>query len=539
MSRKIMNPKNKRAVIYCRVSTKGQVEEGNSLATQERFCEEYALANEYEIAEKFIEEGESAKTRNRTELKRLLNYCADRKNQVSVVIIYKLDRISRNTGDYIQIRLLLKKYKVEIKSTSEHFENTPAGRFMENTLANVAQFDNDVRAERSVNGLKDAMREGRYVWIAPYGYDNSRSTGKATVVQNERALVVRKTFEEIAKNIHPVEVVRKIMLQQGLVNKAGKPLSRSQFYRMLKNEAYSGWIIRFGERHKGTYEPIVSEELFEQVQRVLKRRSRRNTHYKLEHPDFPLRRFVTHPDGWRLTGSWSQGHTKKYAYYRFKQARRCEIRKAILEERFKDFMNQFHLDEKHYSTLRKAVEKNLVKTGIEKQKQREQLKGYLNQLKEKQSALIQKNIQGVITDNILRQQLEIIEGEEMKTAAVIARLPDRKVSIERLFDFVSLFLKNPSEVWSRLSISAQIKLQWFEFPQGVVFDGMNFRTHDVCRLFKVKKKFLPELSHDAETMHKSSNSIEVTSSEKPLSAKELYWEAVEKEIVDLYKILKS
>jgi site-specific DNA recombinase len=127
----------KRAVIYCRVSTKEQVEEGNSLVTQERNCRDYAIKYGYEVAYVFIELGESAKTADRTEWQKLIGYCANKKNKIEAIIAYKIDRISRNTDDYSQIRILLKRYGVEIKSTSEYFENTPAGRFMENIIANV------------------------------------------------------------------------------------------------------------------------------------------------------------------------------------------------------------------------------------------------------------------------------------------------------------------------------------------------------------------------------------------------------------------
>ena len=139
-------------MIYCRVSTKEQVEEGNSLVTQEKICKEYALKQGYSITQIFIEQGESAKTADRPQLQNLLAFCANRKNRVSAVIAYKLDRLSRNTDDYSQIRLLLKRYGVEIKSTTEYFENTPVGRFLENTMANIAQFDNDIRSERCAGG---------------------------------------------------------------------------------------------------------------------------------------------------------------------------------------------------------------------------------------------------------------------------------------------------------------------------------------------------------------------------------------------------
>ena len=242
----------KRAVIYCRVSTKEQVEEGNSLVMQERICREYAAKNDYGIAEVFIEQGESAKSADRTQLQILLKYCAIKKNAVSAVIAYKLDRISRNTDDYSQIRIVLKRYGVEIKSTSEYFENTPAGRFMENIIANVAQFDNDVRAERCTGGMKEAVKEGRYVWKAPLGYGNVKINGKSTIAPNENAPLVRKVFELIASEIYSTEAIRFIIAEDGLVGKKKVPINHSYFYRMVRNRLYTGTITMFGEQFQGT-----------------------------------------------------------------------------------------------------------------------------------------------------------------------------------------------------------------------------------------------------------------------------------------------
>src|SRR5258706_5744013 len=210
------NNKHNKAVIYCRVSTKEQAEEGNSLVTQERNCREYAAKYSFDVAEVFVEEGESAKTADRTELQKLLRFCADRKNQISAIIIYKIDRLSRNTDDYSQLRILLKRYGVEIKSTSEYFENTPAGRFMENIIANVAQFDNDVRTERSVGGMRDAVRDGRYVWRAPIGYKNGRVDGKANIMQSDKADLVKKGFELIAEKRYSLNIILNTLSSMGL-----------------------------------------------------------------------------------------------------------------------------------------------------------------------------------------------------------------------------------------------------------------------------------------------------------------------------------
>lgn len=196
-------------------------------------------------------------------------FCGSKKNNVQAVIAYKIDRISRSADDYSQIRMKLKQYGVEIKSTSEFFENSPAGRFMENIIANVAQFDNDVRTERCIGGMKEAAREGRYVWQASYGYVNRKVGGKSNIVPSEKAPLVRMAYEQVAQNRVPVEHIYRRLVSDGLVNKQDKPLALSHFYIMLRNEVYAGWINKFGERHRGTFEPLISDMVFEQVQRVL------------------------------------------------------------------------------------------------------------------------------------------------------------------------------------------------------------------------------------------------------------------------------
>ena len=95
------------AVIYVRVSTKEQTE-NLSLPTQLRACEEYCRREGYEVVERFREEGESAKTADRTELQKLLNYCRTHKGKVHFVIVYNLTRFAREKFDHFALRALLK-----------------------------------------------------------------------------------------------------------------------------------------------------------------------------------------------------------------------------------------------------------------------------------------------------------------------------------------------------------------------------------------------------------------------------------------------
>lgn len=488
----ITNPINQsRAVIYCRVSTKEQVDEGNSLSTQEKICREYCVRNEYDIAEIFLEQGESAKTADRTELQKLLTYCADKKNRVKAVVIYKLDRLSRNTDDYSQLRLLLKRYGVEIKSTSEHFENTPVGRFMENTMANVAQFDNDIRSERCAGGMKDAMRDGRYVWMATVGYDNVKIGGRATIAQNEiMAPLILKTFELIARNTYSTEEVRRIMTKEGLLNKKGKPFSKAYFYTMLTNELFAGWIVKFGERHKGTFTPIISQELFNQVQRILKNKGRKHSAYITDHPDFPLRKFVINEEGKKLTGSWSKGRKARYPFYRF-GGNQSNHNRDNFEIECQKYMDEYRLDERHFEKLKKLIKENLIKATSEQRKEAERLEKYITQLNEKQSAVIKKNLDGVINDSVLKQQLELIEKELTEANSSLSDLPKTNIDFEEILEFTEEYLKSPSKIWRKAKIGVQVKLQWFQFPQGLTFQNKKFGTTEIASVFKTKEAFLP------------------------------------------------
>jgi DNA invertase Pin-like site-specific DNA recombinase len=239
-----------KAVIYCRVSTKEQADEGNSLVTQEKVCLElaYKLGYTPDEIKVFIERGESAKTVDRTELKKLLRLCSLKNSGIELLIIYKIDRLSRNIADYSQIKILLKKYGVEIKSAREQLENTPVGRFMENTMINVAQFDNEIRADRCKDGMIDAVREGRYVWGAPVGYKNGTVNGKPNLECNEMSEKVLATFELVAQNLYDTNEVWRRATKLGLRLKNGKPLSRGYFHSMLRNRIYTAWIDKFGYR---------------------------------------------------------------------------------------------------------------------------------------------------------------------------------------------------------------------------------------------------------------------------------------------------
>src|SRR5216117_234381 len=204
------------AVIYIRVSTKEQTE-NLSLSTQLKACEEYCERQGFEILARFREEGESAKTADRTELQKLLQYCRLHKGRVQFVVVFNLTRFAREKYDHFALRAHLKSLGISLRSATEPIDDTSTGKLMEGVLAAFAQFDNDVRSDRTRAGMRAALELGRWTFLAPIGYLNApRSNGASLMVDPERGPLVRRAFEEFGTGRFTQEEVRATVTRLGL-----------------------------------------------------------------------------------------------------------------------------------------------------------------------------------------------------------------------------------------------------------------------------------------------------------------------------------
>lgn len=303
----------KKAVIYCRVSSKEQVE-GTSLGSQEKACVAYAERNKIKVVKIFIEKGESAKTAERTEFQKAIKLCGDKKNGIDSFIVYKLDRFTRSQEDHAILKGLFKKIDVKLLSVTENFDETPMGKAMEGIAAIFAQLDNDMRSERCTKGMLERVQQGTWMWAPPLGYFKPYRGANISPDPGVSPLI-RLGFEEYSKGTYTYRTIATFLSERGLKTKAGKSPSPQLMEKILKNPIYYGCIRVWGE-HKGAFEPVVSKSLFEKCQPDFIQSSQvapRST----SNPLFPLRRFVIcNHCKVPLTGSSSTGrHGDKYPYY--------------------------------------------------------------------------------------------------------------------------------------------------------------------------------------------------------------------------------
>jgi DNA invertase Pin-like site-specific DNA recombinase len=278
------------AVIYVRVSTKEQTE-NLSLPTQLRACEEYCRRQGYEVLERFHEEGESAKSTDRSQLQNLLTYCRLNKGRVHFVVVFNLTRFARDKYDHFALRSHLQSLGISLRSATEPIDDTSTGKLMEGVLAAFAQFDNDVRSDRTRAGIKAALELGRWVFLAPIGYINAqRVMGKSLIHDSARAPLVRRAFEEYATGRYTKEQLLKKVRSWGLTNRRGKPITSKAIGMLLRNPLYAGIVDvpEYGVRGKrGDFEPLISEDLFYRVQAILSGRTPSTAPRKRADPDFP------------------------------------------------------------------------------------------------------------------------------------------------------------------------------------------------------------------------------------------------------------
>jgi site-specific DNA recombinase len=249
------------AVIYVRVSTKEQTE-NLSLPTQLRACEEYCRRQGYQILERFHEEGESAKTTDRSQLQALLKYCRIHKSKVHFVVVYNLTRFAREKYDHFALRALLKSLGISLRSATEPIDDTSTGKLMEGVLAAFAQFDNDVRSDRTRAGMRAALELGRWTFPAPLGYLNAPKWSSASLVHDpERAPLVRRTFEDLATGQYTKQEVIARATAAGLRSRKALALSPQSFGQMMRNPIYVGKVESpdYGVSVQGDFEPLVDE----------------------------------------------------------------------------------------------------------------------------------------------------------------------------------------------------------------------------------------------------------------------------------------
>ncbi len=275
--------KQKRCAIYTRKSTdEGLEQDFNSLDAQRMAAENYIASQKHEgwicLPERYDDGGFSGGNLERPALKKLLEDVE--KGKIDIIVVYKVDRLSRSLLDFSRIIEILDKHKASFVSVTQHFNTTDSmGRLTLNILLSFAQFEREIISERTRDKMSMQRKLGKFTGGRPIlGYDTVPGGGAITV-NPEEAELVRQIFGVYLERRSVLETVRAIRANgwrnKRWKNRDGKMSGGSEFttstlYGLLTNKTYTGKLDFNGREYDGEHEAIVAPEIFERVRELLR-----------------------------------------------------------------------------------------------------------------------------------------------------------------------------------------------------------------------------------------------------------------------------
>jgi DNA invertase Pin-like site-specific DNA recombinase len=315
---------------HCAIYTRKSSEEGleqsfNSLDAQREACEAFIASQRHEgwraMPTRYDDGGYSGGTIERPALKRLLDDIAA--NKINVIVVYKVDRLTRSLADFAKIVEALDGHGVSFVSVTQQFNTTTSmGRLTLNVLLSFAQFEREVTGERIRDKIAASKRKG--IWMGgpvPIGYDLA---ARKLVPNTKEAALVCKIFSlylelgcvsRLAVRLAREKIRSKVWITKAGIRLGGNAFARGALYDLLQNRLYIGEIRHRDQWYAGEHQGIVPRKLWDDVQaRMSGNRKKRHDHIR-ERSSSLLTGLLVDANGHRYTPSFTFKKRRRYRYY--------------------------------------------------------------------------------------------------------------------------------------------------------------------------------------------------------------------------------
>jgi site-specific DNA recombinase len=315
-----------RCAIYTRKSSEEGLEmEFNSLDAQREAALAYVESQKHEgwllVPDRYDDGGFSGGTLERPALQRLLRDVES--GVIDVIVVYKVDRLSRSLTDFARIVELFERHTVSFVSVTQQFNTTsPMGRLTLNILLSFAQFEREVIGERIRDKFAASRRKGMWMGgVPPLGYD---VIDRKLVVNEKEAELVRLIFTrflrlgsatKLAQELRRAGHTTKSWTTQDGKHRPGKPMDKGSIYKILNNRVYLGEAVHKGTPHPGEHAAIIDRDTWEKVHTILAENAVVRANGARAQTPSLLRGLIFAPGGHAMTPSHSRKNGRLYRYY--------------------------------------------------------------------------------------------------------------------------------------------------------------------------------------------------------------------------------
>ncbi|WP_253309051.1 MULTISPECIES: recombinase family protein [Rickettsiales] len=302
--------KEVRCAIYTRKSNEDGLEQKfNSLDAQRVACEKYIKSREgwVILAKRYDDGGFSGKNLERPAIKELFEDV--KKGEVDCVVVYTLDRLSRETKDSIEVTSFFRRHRVNFVAVTQIFDNnTPMGKFVQTVLSGAAQLEREMIVERVKNKIATSKEQG--LWMGgtlPLGYDVK---DKELIINEKEAKIVGHIFERYLELKSMAELARELN-SQGYRTKSDI-FKKATVRRIITNPIYLGKIRHYEKEYEGKHEAIIEEEKWQKAQELIKNQPYQGKKYE----EALLKGIIKCKNcDVNMTLTYSKKENKRYRYY--------------------------------------------------------------------------------------------------------------------------------------------------------------------------------------------------------------------------------
>lgn len=425
----------KPTVIYVRVSSKSQKEEGYSIPAQKKLLSDFAKMNGFRIVKSF-EDDETAKSEGRAGFGEMVEFLKNDKRKIDTVLVEKTDRLYRNFKDYITIDdlgvtvFLVKENEKIGKDASSH------QKFIHGIKVLMAKNYIDNLSEEAKKGLKQKAESGIYPCnTLPLGYIRKKIDGKSyPIIDKKNKDLVVKIFEHYATGLYSIERLLNKIDEEGLIIPANFPkssklsaLRKSTLHGILRNPFYYGDFYWKGSLYRGKHKPLIDRELWEKTQNVLDRFQNKKMSSKYNTLKFTFRGLLKCEEcGRTITGVRKiKPSGKKYTYYGCTKYKTDCSQKPVTEkelnEQIKSLLEGLKFPPEGIEYIRLGLKQSLQSKNNFEDKIKERLEKNKKDSEKQFKVLYGDRLDGTISKKFYKEQSKMLEKKIKKLENKINR----------------------------------------------------------------------------------------------------------------------
>lgn len=495
--------RGKVAVIYTRVSTKEQAETNQSLETQLERCKLYAERYGYEVVQTFGGTYESAKSDERKEFQKMLDFVKRSKHKIGYIIVYSHDRFSRSGSSAIHITDQLSQLGIAVVAVTQPVDSmTASGKLQQGIQFLFSQFDNDQRREKCMTGMEVKVRKGYWVGKAPMGYDQLKVNGEQVIKPNKTGKLIRLAFQlKAEQGLSNTDIIKRLKAQ-------GLTLYNQTLTKIFRNPFYCGLIshglLEEGEVIPGRHEPLISQEVFMRVNNLQAQNAQGYTQVKYD-DNLPLRHHIRCGScGTPLTGYLVR--QKGIHYYKCNTIG-CKLNRNAgkMHELYQGLLQQYQIEAKELPQVQVMMGQVLKRLSQDHEQEEKRLKVQLTELEKKKDTLEERYVFGGLEREVYQKFSQKLKEEEREIEANLEKVTGPLSNHQKLLENGLKLVLNLSSSWTKANASTRRRLQSLVFPEGVHFDRENeaYRTTRVNTFFGLAS----EISHKIRQKEKGKSDL--------------------------------